>query len=130
MKDRYDQEPIEYMRTTQNPYAPQEKLYRIHMDRVQKIVNEFCLNDRHWSAYPATNIEVILKFYAMIPPRAYYKNFDPSTLELIFREVVQSNLDTGKAKTLVIDLEIKEIIDNERPQLGAGTQEPESNTPS
>lgn len=90
----------------ENPLAPTERILHLYSDRVQKLVNDFCLNTRHWSSYPMTNIEVILKFYAVIPPRAFYKNFDPDTNELVFREVIEKK----------VLLEITEITDNESPK--------------
>lgn len=52
------------------------KYWRIDSLSVQKMVQDFTMSGRFWTAFPIDRVEYILRFYHAIPSDYTYRNFD------------------------------------------------------
>lgn len=51
---------------------------------MNKIVYEFTLTHRPWTAYSADKVEIMARWYQAVPKTALYAGFDPQTETVIF----------------------------------------------
>jgi hypothetical protein len=72
--------------------------FAIQSEHLQKLINDFTLAGRAWTAYPADKLETILKYNKAIPDDFRYAYFEPNQNAVIFvgpAELTNENLPDG-----------------------------------
>lgn len=67
------------------------KPYRVPSEQMNEIVAAFTLNRRPWPAFGADKIEVMARWYGVVPQNALYSAFDDDSEELIFTLPLDEN---------------------------------------
>jgi hypothetical protein len=88
------------------------KQWRIDSLTVQKMVQDFTMSGRFWTAFPIDRIEYILKFYHALPSGYTYRNFDEIREELVWAPnglAIADEIERQTQKHLIRDLEDEEV---------------------
>lgn len=70
---------------------------------LDKIIREFTLSARFWTAYPADKIETILRYNHIIPGLMYYSHFDSEKECAVF--------SMNKSDMMRIDIPVYRVFD-------------------